>query len=186
MSSVRPNPSSGEVWFAWQLMFGDDRTAIKADPCTHKWGTATVPVVEHPALLLTRGDERALGYLVCFFSTKGQHFDNVHLGPVLNDRDSYLINTAPVYCHRKLLCDPMHDATGETITADPVLTGAIVQHMTLATHTHDGACSGNAIVELVSRWFHGLRAGISTDSPDSDVDTVLDVAVDPPGVRSPA
>lgn len=181
MNSPRRKITPGEVWWAWQLWFTHDKANIeeRAAHADHQ-GVAHIPVNRHPALILSQGDDKELGWLVCFFSTKpgtSKHPAKVLLGDVFdNGAANYLVNTAPQYCPSLFLVAPMLDKNMMEIRADPNLLNLVCAKMTWATKVRQGQSPGIALADVLCGWINKLPSEVERINQEESPDLVLNDA----------
>lgn len=174
----RFQPKRSEVWFAWQPWFTNDKTRVETYP-DGKTGMAHIPVTEHPALLLARGDTRGHGWLVCYFSTKADtsvnHPQKEPLGDVLErGKASYFENTAPQYCPEYFIKRP-YQHNGKPLTVDPNLLRLIYSKSTCAMKIRVGQDDENQLAEIIRNWFECITREriLANPSPESVMDDAI-------------
>lgn len=163
----------GEVWYAWQPFFTHDK-AIVHEKGAHDNrgidiprdvdGVAVVPVNRHPALILARGDERELGWLVCYFSTKPdsskKHIPKtaVPWDAFNRDKSNYFCVSAPQYCPNLFFKkqNRLVDRDYRFVKADQQLRKFVNDAMTFAMNVCPRTDKGLMLADILNDWFNSL------------------------------
>lgn len=182
-------PVPGEVWWAWQPWFTHSTAEIIEKNDSSKrgvycppeaGGVAVVPVNRHPALILARGDEHELGWLVCYFSTKPdsskKHVSKIEVPWDAFNRESknFLCVTAPQYCPNLFLKNQnrLVDKDNRFVKADPELRKFVNSAMTFAMNVCPRTDKGLMLADVLNGWFNSLsqERKLSDSSPEDSLD----------------
>jgi len=186
-------PVPGEVWWAWQPWYTHSAASIIEKQIASKQGlscppdadgVAVVPVNRHPALILSQGDERKHGWLVCYFSTEPdssqKHIPKtaVKWDAFNRGRSNYLCVSAPQYCPNLFFKNQnrLVDKDRRFVKADPELRKFVNAAMTFAMNVCPRTDKGLMLADVLNDWFNSLSQERKRmeSSPEDDLDHAID------------